>query len=132
MDEQFDNDLKNRIKEVFENFEDSSANEGWLLLRKKFPAEQSRRPLTWLWWGAAAAILLLFLGLAPSRYVAKIMSNSGAIVINCVSSSIINRAVKPMDVIQLTPRIWDYIKNFYVLPQKLKQTLILNKQNFNH
>jgi len=63
MDEQFDNDLKNRIKEVFENLEDSSANEGWLLLRKKFPAEQSRRPLTWLWWGAAAAILLLFLGL---------------------------------------------------------------------
>lgn len=63
MDEQFDNDLKNRIKEVFENIEDSSANEGWLLLRKKFPAEQARRPLAWLWWGAAAAILLLFLGL---------------------------------------------------------------------
>ena len=63
MDEQFDNDLKNRIKEVFENVEDPSANEGWLLLRKKFPAEQARRPFAWLWWGAAAAILLLFLGL---------------------------------------------------------------------
>jgi hypothetical protein len=63
MDEQFDDNLKNHIKEVFENFEDTSADEGWLLLRKKFPAGQARRPLVWLWWGAAAAVLLIFLGI---------------------------------------------------------------------
>ncbi len=64
MDEQFDNILTNRIREVFENFDDSSANEGWLLLREKFPEEQSnRRGLAWLWWGSAAAVLLLFLGI---------------------------------------------------------------------
>jgi len=34
----------------------------WLQLRKKFPEEQSnRRAFAWIWWGAAAAILLLFL-----------------------------------------------------------------------
>jgi len=63
MDEQFDDNLKNHIKDVFENFEDTSADEGWLLLRKKFPARQARRPLVWLWWGAAAAVLLIFLGI---------------------------------------------------------------------
>jgi len=63
MDDQLDNDLKNRIREVFDNFEDTSADEGWLLLREKFPEEQSkRRALAWLWWSGAAAVLLLFLG----------------------------------------------------------------------
>jgi len=64
MDEELDDILKNRIKEVFENFEDSSADEGWLLLREKYPEKQSkRRALGWLWWGSAAAILLVFLGI---------------------------------------------------------------------
>jgi hypothetical protein len=64
MDDQLDNDLKNRIREVFDNFEDTSADEGWLLLREKFPEEQSkRRALAWLWWGSAAAVLFLFLGI---------------------------------------------------------------------
>jgi hypothetical protein len=43
MDDQLDNDLKNRIREVFDNFEDASADEGWLLLREKFPEEESKR-----------------------------------------------------------------------------------------
>lgn len=64
MDDQLDNDLKNHIIEVFENFEAPSADEGWLLLRKKFPEEEKRRPVAWLWWSAAAAILLVFFGLA--------------------------------------------------------------------
>ena len=64
MDEEFDNILKNRIREVFDNFDDSSADEGWLLLREKFPEEQTkRRAFAWLWWGSAAAVLLLFLGI---------------------------------------------------------------------
>jgi len=45
MDEQLDDILKNRIKEVFENFEDPSADEGWLLLREKYP-EQERIIMT--------------------------------------------------------------------------------------
>jgi len=63
MDE-LDDQIKNRIKEVFDNFEDTSADEGWLLLREKFPEESSkRRPFAWMWWGAAAAILLVFLSI---------------------------------------------------------------------
>jgi len=63
MDNQFDDELKNRIREVFDNFEDPSADEGWLLLREKFPEKAKRRPVAWLWWSSAAAILLLFLGI---------------------------------------------------------------------
>ena len=62
MDEQLDNDLKSRIREVFDNHEDTTADEGWLLLREKFPAQKKRRGIIWLWWGAAA-ILLVFLGI---------------------------------------------------------------------
>ena len=65
MDEQLDNDLRDHIKAVFDDFEDTpeAANEGWLKLREKFPEEQRDRGIfAWIWWGAAAAILLLFLG----------------------------------------------------------------------
>lgn len=62
MDDQLDNDLKNRIREVFDNYEDTTADEGWLLLREKFPAQKKRRGIIWLWW-SAAAILLAFLGI---------------------------------------------------------------------
>ncbi len=62
MDEQFDDELKKRIREVFDNFEDTSADEGWLELRKKYPEEKAnRRAIAWIWW-AAAAMLFLFLG----------------------------------------------------------------------
>jgi hypothetical protein len=68
MDDQLDNDLRDHIKEVFENFEDPSADEGWLQLRKKFPEEQSnRRAFAWIWWGAAA-ILFLFLAIGIWMY----------------------------------------------------------------
>lgn len=64
MDDQLDNDLKNHIREVFNNFEDASADEGWLLLREKFPeGESKRRGFAWPWWGSAAAVLLIFLGI---------------------------------------------------------------------
>jgi len=60
MDDQFDKDLKNRIREVFDNYEDPTADEGWLQLRKKFPEEQSnRRAILWLWRSAAAVLFLL-------------------------------------------------------------------------
>jgi hypothetical protein len=86
MDDQLDNDLKNHIKEVFDNFEDTSADEGWLLLKEKFPVEQSnRRGFVWLWWGAAAAIILLFSGIGlwvfnnkpqPGKLIVKKETNS--------------------------------------------------------
>jgi hypothetical protein len=64
MDEQLDNELKKRIQEVFENVDDTTADEGWLLLREKFPEEESkRRGLIWFWRGSAAAILFIFLGI---------------------------------------------------------------------
>jgi hypothetical protein len=68
MDDQLDNDLKKRISEVFENFDDTSADEGWLLLREKYPEKAKRRPVAWLWWGSAAALLLLFLGILWFKY----------------------------------------------------------------
>jgi len=63
MDDQLDKDIKNRIREVFDNYDDPSGDEGWLLLREKFPAEKAkRRAIAWLWW-SVAALLLLFLGI---------------------------------------------------------------------
>ncbi|MBB6110620.1 Cell division protein DamX, binds to the septal ring, contains C-terminal SPOR domain [Mucilaginibacter lappiensis] len=66
MDEQLDNDLSNRIREVFDNFDDTtfpSADEGWLLLREKFPETEKKRPVAWLWWASTAAAILLFISL---------------------------------------------------------------------
>lgn len=63
MDDQLDSDLKKHISEVFENFEDTSAEEGWLRLREKYPVEKKRRRVIWLWLPAAAALLLLFTGI---------------------------------------------------------------------
>ena len=62
MDDQPDDKLKQRIKEVFDNYDDASADAGWLQLREKFPEQRRRRAVLWLW--PAAAVLLLFLGLA--------------------------------------------------------------------
>ena len=55
MDDQLDKDLSKRIKEVFDNYEDTSADAGWLELRKKFPEEKERRGLAWLWPRVVAA-----------------------------------------------------------------------------
>ncbi|HVW98615.1 MAG TPA: hypothetical protein VHA56_21790 [Mucilaginibacter sp.] len=61
MDDQLDNDIKNRIKEVFDRYEDTTADEGWLLLREKYPQKAKQRVAPLLWW-SAAAVLLLTLG----------------------------------------------------------------------
>ena len=72
MDDQLDNDLRNRIREVFENYDDEHADEGWLLLREKYPEKAKRRPIAWLWWGSvAAALVLLFLGILWYNYTPK-------------------------------------------------------------
>jgi hypothetical protein len=61
MSDKLDNDLKNRIREVFDNYTDDTADAGWDLLRQKFPEEKKRRVIAW-WWYSAAAVLLLCLG----------------------------------------------------------------------
>jgi len=63
MDERWDNDLSKRIKEVFDNYEDTSADEGWQLLREKFPEKKKRRVAGWIWLSGAAALLLFFVGI---------------------------------------------------------------------
>ncbi|UOE48061.1 outer membrane beta-barrel protein [Mucilaginibacter sp. SMC90] len=63
MDDQLDNDLRDRIREVFDNYEDTTADEGWLLLREKFPVQEKQRRPVYLWWASAAAALLLFLSI---------------------------------------------------------------------
>src|ERR1700756_5006232 len=69
MDEQFEKGLKKRISEVFDNYEDTTADEGWQRLREKFPEEAKKRPVAWLWWSSAAAVLLVLLGILWFRQV---------------------------------------------------------------
>jgi hypothetical protein len=61
-EEKLNNDLRSRISEVFENYEDTTADAGWDLLRQKYPPKEKDRGLAWLWY-AAAAVVLLCLGI---------------------------------------------------------------------
>lgn len=61
MHDQFDDMLSGRIRDVFENFEDGSADQGWKELRKKFPGEKERKVVP-MWWWQSAAVLLMALG----------------------------------------------------------------------
>jgi hypothetical protein len=64
-DDQLDKEFKNRIKQVFDNYEDDTGAEGWTLLREKFPEKGSDRVVAWLWrYAGVAAILLAVLGTA--------------------------------------------------------------------
>lgn len=60
MYDQFDKKLSDRIKYVFEQYEDDSSDIGWKELRKNFPGSPDRRPL--IYWISAAAAVLLCLG----------------------------------------------------------------------
>jgi hypothetical protein len=62
MNEPVDRGLTSRIRQVFDNFEDPTADAGWQELRKKFPQRNNHRPLI-LWLSSMAAVLLLFMGL---------------------------------------------------------------------
>ncbi len=57
--ENFDADLKNHIKQIFENYDDGHANEGWNLLREKYPEKNKHR--YFFWWLGAAVLLFTFL-----------------------------------------------------------------------
>ncbi|HEY1024391.1 MAG TPA: outer membrane beta-barrel protein [Sphingobacteriaceae bacterium] len=56
MKESVEHNLKKRISEVFDSYEDNSADLGWQELRKRYPARQKQRTLLW---SSAAAILLI-------------------------------------------------------------------------
>lgn len=56
MKESVDKNLKEHIIKVFDQYEEGGADQGWLELRKKYPAKSSRRPI--IWWSSAAAILV--------------------------------------------------------------------------
>jgi len=62
-DDQLDNDLKNRISQVFDNYDDNTAEEGWLLLRERYPEQEDSRDVAWLWRAGIAATLLIFLSI---------------------------------------------------------------------
>lgn len=49
--------LKERIIEVFDNFEDDHADFGWQELRTKYPAKRTNKAV--IWWRSAAAVLIL-------------------------------------------------------------------------
>lgn len=74
--ENFDENLKNRIKQIFEDYDDGQANEGWNLLRKKYP-EKKRRDY-FFWWISAASLLLMILMIwffQPEAYYVKSVKN---------------------------------------------------------
>ncbi|HEK19543.1 outer membrane beta-barrel protein [Mucilaginibacter sp. 44-25] len=63
MNEQFDDKIASRIREVFEDYQSPPAEHGWAELKKRLPAERQKRGMAWLWWSSAAAVILLALGL---------------------------------------------------------------------
>lgn len=89
MDDQLDNDLRNRIREVFDDYEDTTADEGWLLLREQFPVQEKQRRPVYLWWAGAAAAVLLFLSIGL-----WVVSNKNAV--NNGNQSLSVKPVKPV------------------------------------
>ena len=61
MKEMTNRELTDKISQVFADFEDPAADYGWRELRKKYP-ENDKKILP-LWWGTAAAIVMLVCGL---------------------------------------------------------------------
>ncbi len=94
MDEEIDNDLRDHIREVFDNFEDPNADEGWLLLREKYPEEKAKRRVIAWWWLGAAAILFLFLGIGLWKYSANNHQRGNNIVKSPVHREPANPAVQ--------------------------------------
>jgi len=61
MQDNFDKKLRERIVQVFDEYEDPSADQGWEQLRLKYPAPRRRSAIVY-WLGSAAAVLLLIAG----------------------------------------------------------------------
>ncbi len=61
MNNQFDERLSDKIRDVFDNYDDNLAEDGWKELRKKYPAKTERSPFIY-WISSAAAAIVLALG----------------------------------------------------------------------
>ncbi len=60
MSEELDKELRERISEVFEHYEDTApADAGWQLLRERFPEPKKERRILPLWFSVAAVLLVL-------------------------------------------------------------------------
>ncbi|MGB4775195.1 MAG: hypothetical protein WBP45_08485 [Daejeonella sp.] len=74
MKELVEQKLTKKIRQVFDQFEDDSAELGWQELLKKYPEKKNKKPL-FIWFSSAAAILLVFSGLwffTPEKYEQQI------------------------------------------------------------
>lgn len=97
MDDRLDEELKNRIKKVFDEYQDPSADEGWAGLREKFPERAAkRRGLIWLWL-SAAAVTLLVLSIRIWKYSGNNLGQNAAIVKNVIPPNANPPAVKPAE-----------------------------------
>lgn len=66
-EEKLHSELSRRIRQVFDNYEDTGADESWLMLREKFPVKKQERNMAWLWYAAAIILLCMGLWLMPDR-----------------------------------------------------------------
>lgn len=98
MKETEDDKITAKIREVFEDFEDLSAEHGWQELRKKYPAPV-RRPL--LLWMSTAALLLVASGLWFFHYTTPgeiiVNKNPPAAEVETTNKSIIQDSVALID-----------------------------------
>jgi hypothetical protein len=96
-DDHLNDEIKKRIGTVFKNYQDDTAEEGWLLLREKYPVKNEDRSVAWLWRIAGiAALLLAFLSIGlwlnfhPAGKQNTVAKNKGA---KGVSSVIANAPI---------------------------------------
>jgi hypothetical protein len=98
--ENFDEELKNRIKQIFEEQDNEAADKGWDLLREKYPEKKHRDYLFW-WLSSAAALLLIafIFWLFPfdfyQKNASKIVKQQKPVT-NKVSSDTINSEKTPV------------------------------------
>ncbi|MFD0765236.1 hypothetical protein ACFQZI_10270 [Mucilaginibacter lutimaris] len=112
MDEQFDKELSNHIREVFDNYEHPGANHGWELLQAKVNARKKGKKVAWLWWSSAAAVVLVFLGVLVWN--------------NNQDTSVNNLAVKPVKQQQPAAKDSAAINNTAITPDKPEQVIANN------
>ncbi|MCJ8210091.1 outer membrane beta-barrel protein [Mucilaginibacter sp. RS28] len=94
MEDNLDNELRDRIREVFDNYEDASADAGWELLRQRFPEEKKRRIIP-LWWYGVAALFLVAIGLwflYPQQEVQNVVQHKSKPAITPQPDSEVNLA----------------------------------------
>jgi len=118
-EEQLDNDLRDRIKQVFDDYQDDTAAEGWLLLREKYPEGKKNRAIIWWRVAGVAALLLLCLNIFfwfkdDSSYKNKIASIRETKYIDSVAFS--SKGTKPL---KQDPSVQTIVKSTITIGQPL-------------